>query len=393
MTEGFWRAQLHHEAFTGKLRVVTSLFAVLILLAGCGEDEPIRIGFVGELTGINATLGVQGRNGAQIAVDDINQRGGVNGRPLELVVRDDQASPEQVAAIDQELIDSGIFLLTGHLTSWESLNAKAVIDSSNAILISPTTSSTLFTGSRDTFFRLIPSNDQQGYALAEYAGKTLGLRRAAILHDEDNISFTDPLVEAFIERFRNLGGEETTHLHFSSKARPDFQPIVDALRQQDADLLLVIASAVDTALVAQHARMAGWQAPIFTSNWAYTRDLTRYGGSAAEGIIFPSNFNTQCEGHAYLKFDQTYRETYGEEPTFSAALSYETIQVAAAALKQTNGRREGLEQALIATQSFPGLCDSFSLDEYGDVQRNQYLFTIRDGAFQSIQAILTSQTP
>lgn len=393
MIKRLWRAMCIYQVWSHCPRAGISLLVSLIILSGCGSARPVRIGFITELSGINASLGVQGRNGAQLAVDAVNRAGGIDGRPLELVVRDNQSKPDLAAAIAQEMTENGIFLLTGHMTSWETINAKPVIESRNAILFSPTTSSSLFTGIRDNFFRLVPSNDQQGYELAEYAFHAMGLRRAAILDDNDNATFTHAMVGTFVERFTALGGEAVINLHFSSKSRPDFRPIIDELRRSGADMLLVVASSMDTALVAQNARLSGWQAPVFTSNWAYTSDLIRYGGSASEGIVFLSYFNTDCSAAAYLQFKQDFQNTFGQDPTFAAALSYETIQVAAAALKKTGGRREGLEEALIDMKQFQGLCDSISIDEYGDVQRSQYLFTVQDGKFQPLDTVSISKAP
>jgi len=139
--------------------------------------------------------------------------------------------------------------------------------------------------------------------------------------------------------------------------------------------------------------MAGWNAPVFTANWAYTSDLIQYGGAATEGIIFVSHFNTDCQDAAYLGFKQAYLDAYGQPPTFAAALSYETIQIAAAALEKTGGRLEGLSQALTGVRGYRGLCDSISINEYGDVQRSQYLFTIQNGAFKAIEVLPEQQAP
>lgn len=356
-----------------------------ILLNGCKSGRPIRIGLTAELSGRNATLGVQSRNGAEMAVEEINALGGVARRPLELVVRDNQGSPEQVIKLDQELINSGIFVLTGHNTSWESVAARPIIDTRKAVLFSPTTSSPLFDNRDDYFFRLIPSNREQAMPLASYAYQVLNARRIAVLDDEDNAFFTHPYADAFVERFLELGGQNAARDHFSSKSQPRFRSIIENLRSSGADSLLVVASDADTALIAQQTRLIGWNVQILTSNWAYTSGLIKNGGRGVDGIIISSHFNSACSDDVYQQFSEKYKATYGDEPAFVSAFAYETVQVIAQALAATGGKQEGFAEALTRVRDFEGLCGKISMDRNGDAHRSLFLIQIRESQYQLIQ--------
>jgi branched-chain amino acid transport system substrate-binding protein len=362
------------------------LLTIAVLLSGCQSTKTIPVGFVTELSGRNAVLGVQSRNGAQIAVDEINAGQGIHGQPLELLVEDSTGKQDALLAADQQLIDRQVVAMMGHTTSKETVAALDLMQKHNMILFSPTTSTPVLDQQRDNFFRLIPSNIAQAYPLADYLQNELHLQRVTVLYEADNAAFTQSFVKAFLQHYTELGGQLVIESSYTSSQNPDFASIVSSLRSAgDSDVLLVVASSVETALIAQNVRMQGWQIQIATSNWAYTDELLHNGGRAIEGLLLTSQFNNDCQKPDYLAFKKTYQERYGDTPAFVAAFSYETVQVLAHALEQTGGKRDGLEDAIIQAGKFEGLCDKIVMDEFGDVQRTLYLISIHDGKFEIIR--------
>jgi len=125
----------------------------LLVVSSCGPREPIRIGFVANLTGANAALGVDGRDGALLAVEIVNSRGGVNGRDLELVVRDDLGTAQGAILADGELVnDEKVGVIIGHMTSNTMIAAWQEFKDSGVIFLSPTVSTPQLSGMDDNFF-------------------------------------------------------------------------------------------------------------------------------------------------------------------------------------------------------------------------------------------------
>lgn len=370
-------------------RYLVLLVCCALLLPGCQPASPIRIGFVAELSGRNAVLGVQGRNGAQLAVDEINARGGVAGRQLELMVRDDLGNTDELLNADRELIDSQVVALTGHMTSREAIAAIDLIQEQGVPLFSATTSTPALTGKRDLFFRLIPTNQSQSHPLAEYLYHQLNLRRAAVIFESDNAAFTETYANGFSQSFGKLGGQISIQTSYSTSENPNFAQIANDLRSAGpADVLLIVASSIETALLAQQVRLQDWPVQLATSDWAYTDDLLRNGGRAVEGILITSHFNSDCQAPDFLAFKSSYEAKFGEKPAFVAVFSYETIQVLARTLETTGGLRQGLADALLKTGPIAGLCDQIVMDEFGDAQRSLYLMTVRSGVYEMLTTYL-----
>ena len=141
-----------------RLILVVLLIVTLGFFAnGCMIKRPILIGFAAQLTGIQAELGVQERNGVQMAVETINATGGVAGRKIELVIRDDRGIPEKAQAADRELIKAGVLAIIGHATSAQTQAGLEVTNPAKVVLLGPTVSTLELSGLDDYFFRIYPS--------------------------------------------------------------------------------------------------------------------------------------------------------------------------------------------------------------------------------------------
>jgi len=369
---------------------ITALF--MALLSGCLVQRPIQVGFSGELTGRNADLGVQGRNGAQLAVERINAEGGIAGRPLELLVRDDLGTPEGAQTADRKLIDAGVVAIIGHMTSGQSMAGVAVTNEAGIVLLSPTTSTPALSGRKDFFFRVNPVNALAARTMADHIYRTRGLARVAVICDDDNASYTLVYLDAFVGAYETLGGQITGKAHFSSAQKPDFRPLVDQLQHDQPEALLIITSDVDAALIAQQARLAEWDVPLFAAGWAQTEALLQNGGTAVEAMDLVINYDLNNETPALRAFQRRYRERFGRESSFAAAQSYEAMLLLAASLEKTDGDAETLPQALVTTE-IEGLIGPLSLDAYGDVVRPQFLVTVQDGAFVTQQPLKPRNDP
>lgn len=361
--------------------------AMMFLLVSCWPQPPILIGFSGQLSGKQSDLGTQGRDGTQLAVETINARGGVKGRLLQLVIKDDLGTPEGAAAADQTLIEQKVVVIIGHMTSTATLGGLKVTEPAKMIMLSPTSSTSELTGLDDYFLRIQADTGMQGRHMAEYAFKEDHIQSIAYIYDEDNAAYTTSFLKEFELSFSALGGKILTRIGFSAAANPDFSTYLAELKKDHPGALLIAASGLNTALIAQTVRMNGWQVPLIGVGWAMGDVLVENGGKAVEGLKIAQTYDPQSTASMVVDFQTRFEERFGHAPMFAASQGYECVLVLAAALEKTNGSSEGLREALLQTKSFPGLQGSLTLDPYGDMIRTSFIIMVQNGQFLSIQQI------
>ncbi|MBN1303630.1 MAG: ABC transporter substrate-binding protein [Anaerolineales bacterium] len=364
--------------------------AIIICLLGtssCAAYKPIKVGFSGGLTGRNAALGVDGRDGALLAVEVINARGGVNGRPLQLIVQDDLSTREGALEADKKLMELGVVAIIGHMLSETMVSIWPDVKESGMIYLSPMVSTPLLQGQKDNFFRVNPVNSYQSKSLARYAYVSLGLKRIAIIYDINNQAYTETYEEDFAEMFEAYGGEVVVEEGFATLENPDFEPFLKKVKSRNVDGFLVVASSVDTASFAQQAYLRGFDEQILASNWAFTEDLIQNGGRAVDGILTITSHIEDNQTPVYQEFKTKFEEHFGRSPTFSAGYGYESIMVLAEALKKSNGHAEGLAEALLETEYYQGVHGSITLDQFGDVRRTMYIIIVQEGKFKTLESL------
>jgi branched-chain amino acid transport system substrate-binding protein len=174
---------------------------LLVLMVGCEREKPpVKVGFVGGLTGRFSDLGTAGRNGVMLAVEEVNSAGGMGGRTVELITKDDRQDPKTATEVDKALIQEGVVAIIGHMTSAMSIAAVPLINAEKVLMISPTTSTGQLTGKDDWFLRtMVPTGDLPR-KLAEYAHDGLGPDRMAAIYDLANRAYAEDK-ERFVARF------------------------------------------------------------------------------------------------------------------------------------------------------------------------------------------------
>jgi branched-chain amino acid transport system substrate-binding protein len=359
---------------------------VVVLVAGCRAQEPILIGVAVELSGSRGKIGVTLRNGAQLAVDEINAAGGINGREIQLIVRDDQGSPDVARQVDQELIDLGVVAIVGHVTSQQTEAVYQLVSQSGVILFSPTSSSPFFTGMKDNFFRVMPDNQAFGQSLGWVISNNYGILQVVSILDIKNESFVVSLWNETKYAFESGGGEVVQEFRYDSDDA-DLKTLMEEVAVLNPEAIVFITSDTDTALMAQYGRLLGLEAQYFSSTWAQTDELISKGGSSVEGMVLSAVFNPNSQDLLYLDFCEAYREQFQTEPGLGASHAYETLMVLAEGLRKTGGELDGLAEALSGIQNFQGVQGEISFNLFGDVLRKSFFVMVENREFITVDVV------
>lgn len=354
------------------------LLAAWALLA-CVPPEPVRIGFVGGLSGRVADLGSEGKDGAQLAVEQANAADGLAGRRIELLVRDDAQDAETARRAMRELIDAGVEVIVGPMTSAMAEVVIPLADEAGVTLISPTVTSSRFSGRDDHFFRVISATTEYARAAAGFLAGERGARRAALIIDQGNLAYTADWAEQFGTAFAEGGGAVLRVERFSSGEEASLLPQVARMLEARPDALVVVAGAVDAARIVQLLRQRAAQLDLLIADWAATERFVELGGAAAEGVFAPQYFDREDQAERFRAFRAAYEERFGASPGFASVAGYDAANVALAAVAGRSGA--SVKARLLAQGRFEGVQRPIVFDRYGDSSRPIHLTVVREGRF------------
>lgn len=360
------------------------LLITAILFTGCANrNNPVRIGFSAMLSGPGGTPSTIVRNGAVLAVEKINAAGGINGHPVELIIKDDRGDPETALRADRELYDAGVEAIIGHTNSSMSAAVLDFINEEEILMLSPTSSAEFLMGRDDYFFSLYPSNRLLAVAASEFAYHQLGLRKLNTIIDTFNAIYSENYFLRFGEHFEMTGGEMGRVVRYDSTAEPQFNLLVEELLKGDPDGLFLITGPLNTAMIIQQLYKRNAQLPLLGVEWAEDQELIDQGGPMVEQLYISNLYNTDTSDEKYQSFVEDYIERFKAVPTGWAVMGYESAMILVQALEKRK-RTQHLKEVLLFT-TFEGLQEEISFNGNGDVDRNIYMHTVRDNTFVTVE--------
>lgn len=366
-------------------RVVWMMLGIAIL-GGCQDKTPIQVGFVAELTGQRGQLGVDARDGAQLAVERINETNGIHGRRIELLIHDDKGDPDIARQVVTELIDQKVVAIVGPTTSGQVAAIFELINKANMVVISPGASSTQFSGQADYFFRVVPTTDLMGALFARYISVNRNIQRLHCIYDLRNQTYADPLWQAVQQEFEALGGAVGDTFTLTS-GETDLQALMMQVKAVNPEAILFIASGIDVALMAQYVQQQDIEAQLFSSPWAQSPELLEKGGQAVEGLELIAGYTPDIPYPPSQEFARRFEARYQRQPGLLASNGYESMVTLIAALERTKGNARGLPEALATIHDVEGAYSAITLDHYGDVKRPVYIARVENGQFTIIRAV------
>ncbi|XPV76612.1 MAG: ABC transporter substrate-binding protein [Desulfovibrio sp.] len=375
------------------IRKYTYIFLCIALtllpLTGCGNNDPISVGFAGPLTGRYAYLGVSGRNGAELAIDESNAEGGINGRMIQLITKNDRGTIEGSVNATAALIEENVIGIVGHFLSSQGVAVQDTIADWKGVIVSPTISTPLLSNKHDAFYRVMPTNRDRAEELARYSLNKLNIKSVLTVGDIDNRAYVDSFLQAFSDAFEHEGTKIIAEYHFVPKNKKQWGPFIELAKETNPDAVVMVASPKDTAILAKYLEKAGLKKQLLCSTWSFSKELIPAAGSAIEGAIFATIYNEQINYIHFIDFQRRYTERYGSPPTYAAAYAYEATFALLAGIKKANGDINNIQQEMLRLPPFTGILSPFAFSETGDVTRRTFLMTVKNGKFIETRPNLT----
>lgn len=377
-------------------KLVSVLLAAVMAVgcfAGCGSKEAkntdaFYIGGIGPVTGDSAIYGSAVQNGAQIAIDEINAAGGINGHKIEYNFQDDQGDPEKSANAYNTLKDWGMQLLMGTVTTAPCVAVADLTAADNMFQITPSASSTDVI-KNDNVFQVCFTDPAQGTKSAQYIGQNKLAKKVAVIYNSSDI-YSSGIESTFVDEAKNQDFEVVAEEAFTADSKTDFSTQLQKAKEAGADLVFLPIYYTEASIILTQANAMGYAPKFFgCDGMDGILGVKNFDTSLAEGLMLLTPFAADAQDDLTKKFVTAYKEKYKEVPNQFAADAYDCIYAIKAALEAANATPDmsasdicDAVKPVMTTTTIDGLTGTgMSWSASGEVNKDPKAVEIKNGEY------------
>jgi len=357
--------------------LIAALSAAALMGAGSSRAD-IVVGTAGPMTGSYAAFGEQMRRGAEMAVADINARGGVLGQQLRLDVGDDACDPKQATAVANQLRAKGVKMVAGHYCSSSSIPASEVYAEENILQISPASTAPAFTDRKlPNVFRVCGRDDQQGAVAGNFLADNFKDKKIAIINDKT--TYGKGLADETQKTLNARGIKEVMYESYNPGEK-DYSALVSKLKQAGVEILFVGGYHTEAGLIKRQMVQQGMTTLLVAGDALMTSEYWAITGAAGEGTLMtfsPDPRKMPEAAEAVEKFRKA-----GYEPEGYTLYTYAAMQAWAQAVAQANTTDTAAVSKALKNGRFKTVIGEIGFDAKGDVTAPGYVvYAWKDGKY------------
>lgn len=355
---------------------------------GRSSSGDIPIGVYLSFTGSTATFGDSTFKGIQLATEEINAQGGINGRKIVLYREDDRSDAQEARSAVTKLIQRDrVVAVLGEVASSRSLAAAPICQENKIPMISPSSTNPQVTQVGDYIFRVCFIDPFQGAVMAKFAAETLKVKRVAVLTDVKN-DYSVGLAKYFKETFTKLGGQIVAEKSYS-EGDPDFRAQLTAIKAANPEAIFVPGYYSEVGTIARQARELGIQVPFLGGDGWDSPKLVEGAGNALEGSYFSNHYSHESTDPTVQGFVAKFKTRYnGEVPDALAALGYDAANILFDAIKRAGSTDPTkIRDALAQTKDFPGVTGKITIDADRNAVKPAVVLQVKGKEFKYVQTI------
>jgi branched-chain amino acid transport system substrate-binding protein len=388
-----------------KIRHTVAALFVAALLAACGKEEPppapkveapkppevltVKIGSASPLTGPQAHIGIDIRNGVQLAIEDLNAQGvEIGGKKVrfEMVAEDDEANPTKATTVAQKFVDAKVAAVVGHFNSGASIPASKVYADGGVPQISPSSTNPDYTlkGFKTTF-RVVAHDGQQGPTLARFAINNLKAKNIAVI--DDSTAYGQGLADNFEATVKSLGGKIVAREHTTDKDT-DFKAILTKIKGRKPDLIMFGGIDPQAGPMIKQMKDLGIKAGFIGGDGMQTPNFIKLAGDAAEGAMasIPGLPKDQMPGGKV--FLEKYKAKFNQEVELFAPMGYDAVFVFVEAMKRAGSTDPAKFLPEIGKTDYQGVIGPIAFDEKGDLKNGPItIYVVKGGKWEPLEVV------
>lgn len=361
------------------LIVVVALAVVLIVMQTKKDAKEIKIGAILPLTGDAALYGQNIKKGIDLAITDINQRGGIHKKKITVIYEDSKANPTEGVSAFNQLVDIyGVPAIIGDAVSSVTLAISPIADKKKVIVISPLSSAPSITEAGDFIFRNVPSDLFGGRVAAYFAVKDQGWKSLAIIYI--NNDFGVGLKEIFSNLAESLGSKIVASEAFE-QGSADFRAQLTKIKSKNPDAIFLVGYREVPQILIQIKEL-GVKSYLIGTGLLEDPKIIDLAKQASEGIFFTQlQYSPDSHEQNVRQFVDSFKNRYGYEADIIAAYGYDAMKVLAYAMEKSDLSPEKIKEELYKVKDFKGVTGEISFDENGDVIQPMGVKIIKNGEF------------
>ena len=373
-------------------------------LTGCGSNsgssskkdaDKYYIGGIGPTTGATAIYGTAVKNGAQIAVDEINAAGGINGKQIEYRFEDDQNDAEKAVNAYNTLKDWGMQMLVGTTTTAPCIAVAGKTASDNLFQITPSASApSVLSSGNGNIFQVCFTDPNQGIASAQYIAENKLAKKIGIIYDSSDV-YSSGIEEKFEAEAKDKGLQIVSKAAFTADSKTDFGTQLQKAKDAGADLLFLPIYYQEASIILKQADTMGYKPKFFgVDGMDGILTVENFDTKLAEDVMLLTPFAADAKDKTVQNFVKTYKEKYKDTPNQFAADSYDAVYALKAAIEESKATTDmsasdmcdALKGAMtkIKMQGLTGGKDGLTWNESGEVTKSPKAVIIKDGAYKAI---------
>ena len=351
-------------------KVLLAGAALGLLMSGPAWAD-IKIGVAGPMTGQYASFGAQMQGGAEQAVADINEAGGVNGEKLVLTVGDDACDPKQAVAVANQAAGEGVVFMAGHFCSGSSIPASQVYAEEGIVQISPASTNPDFTDKRpgDGIFRMCGRDDQQGEVAGKFLMDNFADKKVAFVHDKT--AYGKGLADATMAVYEKAGGKPALYEAYTAGEK-DYTALVSKLKSEGVGVLYVGGYHTEAGLMARQMKEQGMDTVLVSGDALVTDEYWAITGDAGEGTLMTFSPDPRKNEIAKPVVDKLLAA--GKTAEGYALYTYAAIQAWAQAATAAKSTEFDAVVKALNEGTFDTVLGASEFDEKGDVKLPGYVF-------------------